>query len=56
MGTLLPSAASRRAEREEEQVEPVRIGLVGYGFGGRVFHAPLLASAAGCDFLGVVTR
>ena len=23
------------------------IGLAGYGFGGRIFHAPLLASAAG---------
>lgn len=34
----------------------VRIGLVGYGFGGRYFHAPLIASAAGCDFLGIVTR
>jgi predicted dehydrogenase len=36
--------------------EPVRIGLVGYGFGGRYFHAPLLASAAECEFLGVVTK
>ncbi len=35
--------------------DPVRIGLVGYGFGGRWFHAPLLASAPGCAFLGVVT-
>ena len=35
--------------------EQVRIGLVGYGFGGRYFHAPLLASAATCDFAGVVT-
>ena len=26
---------------------PVRIGLVGYGFGGRRFHAPLIAAAAG---------
>lgn len=34
----------------------VRIGLVGYGFGGRYFHAPLLASASECDFLGVVTN
>jgi predicted dehydrogenase len=34
---------------------PVRFGLVGYGFGGRYFHAPLLGAAAGCDFLGVVT-
>ncbi|RVU29063.1 Gfo/Idh/MocA family oxidoreductase [Streptomyces antnestii] len=34
---------------------PVRIGLIGYGFGGRYFHAPLLASADDCEFLGVVT-
>lgn len=36
-------------------VEPVRFGLVGYGFGGRWFHAPLLRSAPECAFLGVVT-
>ncbi|MEV4627955.1 Gfo/Idh/MocA family oxidoreductase [Micromonospora sp. NPDC049523] len=34
---------------------PVRFGLIGYGFGGRYFHAPLLASAAECDLVGVVT-
>jgi predicted dehydrogenase len=34
---------------------PVRIGLVGYGLGGRYFHAPLIASAENCEFLGVVT-
>jgi predicted dehydrogenase len=34
----------------------VRIGLVGYGFGGRYFHAPLIAGAAGCVLAGVVTR
>ena len=33
-----------------------RIGLAGYGFGGRFFHAPLLAAAAGVEFAGVVTR
>ena len=33
-----------------------RIGLAGYGFGGRYFHAPLLASADGVEFAGVVTR
>ena len=33
----------------------VRIGLAGYGLGGRYFHAPLIASAADCEFLGVVT-
>ena len=26
-------------------MDPVRFGLVGYGFGGRYFHAPLLAAA-----------
>jgi predicted dehydrogenase len=34
---------------------PVRFGLVGYGFGGRYFHAPLLGAAPECDLLGVVT-
>ncbi|MGP3963097.1 Gfo/Idh/MocA family protein [Nonomuraea sp. 3N208] len=37
-------------------ITPLRMGLVGYGFGGRYFHAPLLASAPECEFLGVVTR
>jgi predicted dehydrogenase len=36
-------------------MEPVRFGLVGYGFGGRYFHAPLLGAAPKCHFLGVVT-
>jgi predicted dehydrogenase len=36
-------------------MDPVKFGLVGYGFGGRWFHAPLLASAPECEFLGVVT-
>lgn len=35
---------------------PLRVGLLGYGFGGRFFHAPLIASAAGCELIGVVTR
>jgi len=39
-----------------ERVRPVRIGLVGYGKGGRFFHAPLIAAAAGCELAGVVTR
>src|SRR4051812_46548327 len=36
-------------------MEPVKIGLVGYGFGGRYFHAPLIAAAQECEFVGVVT-
>ena len=39
-----------------ERVQPVRIGLVGYGKGGRFFHAPLITGAAGCELAGVVTR
>jgi hypothetical protein len=35
--------------------DAVRFGLVGYGFGGRVFQAPLLASAANVEFAGVMT-
>lgn len=34
----------------------MRIGLVGYGKGGRYFHAPLIASLPGATFAGVVTR
>src|SRR5690625_143047 len=34
----------------------VRIGLVGYGFGGKYFHAPLIASADNCELVGIVTR
>src|SRR5205823_14886908 len=34
---------------------PLRIGLVGFGFGGRYFHAPLVASASECEFLGLVS-
>ncbi|MGY1693301.1 Gfo/Idh/MocA family oxidoreductase [Geodermatophilus sp. SYSU D00814] len=36
-------------------MDPVRFGLAGYGFGGRWFHAPLLAAAPQVDLLGVVT-
>jgi predicted dehydrogenase len=35
--------------------DAVRFGLVGYGAGGRIFHAPLLASAENVEFAGVVT-
>lgn len=35
---------------------PVRIGLVGYGKGGRFFHAPLITAAPGCELAGVVAR
>lgn len=34
----------------------MRIGLVGYGTGGRHFHAPYIAAAQGVDLVGVVAR
>jgi predicted dehydrogenase len=34
----------------------VRLGLVGYGNGGRHFHAPYIAAAAGVELAGVVVR
>ncbi len=34
----------------------MRIGLVGYGVGGRYFRAPYLQAAKGCELVGVVAR
>jgi predicted dehydrogenase len=34
----------------------MRLGLVGYGVGGRYFHAPFIAAAQGVQLAGVVTR
>lgn len=34
----------------------MRIGLVGYGMGGRHFHAPFIAAARGVQLVGVVAR
>jgi predicted dehydrogenase len=36
-------------------MKPVRFGLVGYGFGGRYFHAPLIDAAEECELVGVLT-
>ena len=53
-GQELARTSTRRSRRDH--VDPVKFGLVGYGFGGRYFHAPLIASAEECEFIGVVTR
>lgn len=37
-------------------MNPLRIGLVGYGAGGRLFHAPYIAAAQGITLAGVVTH
>lgn len=34
----------------------VRVGLVGYGRGGQLFHAPYIRAARGIELAGVVTR
>ena len=34
----------------------MRLGLVGYGFGARCFHAPVIDSAPGVGLPGVVAR
>lgn len=34
----------------------IRVGVVGFGLGGRVFHSPLIASVEGLEFAGVVER
>lgn len=34
----------------------VRIGLVGYGVGGRLFHAPYLRASEECELVAVVAR
>src|SRR5215469_4904480 len=34
----------------------IRIGLVGFGLAGRVFHAPLISSVEGLELAAVVER
>ncbi len=36
-------------------VSPLRVGLLGYGLAGRVFHAPLIAATDGLQLAAVVT-
>jgi predicted dehydrogenase len=48
--------APSRAFLQTRGMTTTRIGLAGYGFGGRIFHAPLIAAADGAELAGVVTR
>ncbi|MGZ4661770.1 MAG: Gfo/Idh/MocA family oxidoreductase [Arthrobacter sp.] len=34
----------------------MKLGLVGFGFGGRIFHAPFITAANGVELAGIVTR
>ncbi|WP_428390901.1 oxidoreductase [Lichenicoccus sp.] len=36
--------------------EPIRVGLLGYGYSGKVFHAPLIAAVPGLRLCGVSSR
>lgn len=36
--------------------ESLRIGIVGFGFGGEFFHGPFIEAAAGVELAGVVAR
>lgn len=40
----------------DEQAGPIRVGLIGYGFSGKTFHAPLIASVAGLELCAVSSR
>jgi predicted dehydrogenase len=37
----------------ETEKRPVRVGLVGYGFAGKTFHAPLVQSVDGLRLVAV---
>ena len=49
------SGAPARGDSEIAAMTPVRFAMVGYGFGGRYFHTPLLVAAPECDLIGVMT-
>src|ERR1700761_3073345 len=40
----------------ENAVKTIRVGLVGFGMAGRVFHGPLLSSVEGVEFAAVMER
>jgi scyllo-inositol 2-dehydrogenase (NADP+) len=42
--------------REGDMSDPIRVGLVGYGMAGRVFHAPVIHAAEGLELVKVVER
>lgn len=36
--------------------DPIRVGLIGYGFAGRTFHAPLIHAVPGLELVAVSSR
>jgi predicted dehydrogenase len=49
-------ASIDRDQQMSEQIDRVRVALVGYGFSGRTFHAPLIKSVSGLQLVAVVSR
>ena len=43
------------AKRTHSESTPLRVGLIGYGIAGAVFHAPLIATTPGLELAAVVT-
>lgn len=40
----------------DKGLQPIGVGLIGFGLGGRVFHAPLLAACPRLELRAIVTR
>lgn len=49
-------AASSAGSSRSSSTGSLRVGLLGYGLAGRVFHAPLIAATPGLALTAVVTR
>jgi predicted dehydrogenase len=53
-GRALPERSS--TDPEPRQAAPVRAGLIGFGYAGRTFHAPLLSRQPGLELVAVASR
>ncbi|MBD8585001.1 Gfo/Idh/MocA family oxidoreductase [Frigoribacterium sp. CFBP 8766] len=53
MSAPVPQQSERVPEPQQSRL---RVGIVGYGLAGRVFHAPLVAADDSYDLVAVVTR
>jgi predicted dehydrogenase len=37
-------------------MDPLQVGLIGFGLGGRVFHAPIIRTVPGLKLAAIVER
>src|SRR5262245_42107483 len=49
-------SASARLYSAAESMRIVRVALIGYGYAGRTFHAPLIRATAGLDLAAIASR